>query len=134
MTTDADTAVSNPDVHHETSDANVRALFGFGLGLAITAIAIHFGVWLLFIFLAGRETPRAMPEYPLAIGQARRLPPEPRLQTNPRADLRELRQQEDAVLASYGWADKNAGIVRIPIADAMKLTVQRGLPARKEQK
>jgi hypothetical protein len=73
-----------------------------------------------------------MPEFPLAAGQESRLPPEPRLQTNPRQDLRDLRSAEDTVLTGYGWVDKNAGIARIPIGEAMKLTVERGLPARQE--
>ena len=29
------------------------------------------------------------------------------------------------MLDSYGWVDKDAGIVRIPIDDAMRLTVER---------
>ena len=69
-------------------------------------------------------------EYPLAVSQGTRLPPEPRLQTNPREDLRDFRAKEDELLGSYGWVDQRGGIVRIPIGDAMKLTVQRGLPAR----
>jgi hypothetical protein len=68
--------------------------------------------------------------YPLAVGQGDRLPPEPRLQANPRQDLKELRDAEEARLKSYGWVDRNAGVVRIPIDEAMKLTLQRGLPAR----
>jgi hypothetical protein len=71
-------------------------------------------------------------DYPLAVGEGNRLPPEPRLQTNPREDLRDLRAKEDAILESYGWVDRNAGVVRIPIDEAMKLTVQRGLPSRRE--
>ena len=38
---------------------------------------------------------------------------------------------QDAALRSYGWVDKNAGIVRIPIDEAIRLTLQRGLPTRK---
>jgi hypothetical protein len=72
--------------------------------------------------------------YPLAAGQEDRLPPEPRLQTNPRADLKDLRDSEERVLESYSWVDRNGGVVRIPIDEAMKLTLQRGLPARTEQK
>ena len=34
------------------------------------------------------------------------------------------------MLNGYSWVDRNAGVVRIPIDEAMKLTVQRGLPAR----
>ncbi len=76
----------------------------------------------------------ARAEYPLAASQDARLPPEPRLQTNPRQDLKDMRAQEDALLHSYGWVDKNAGVVRIPIDEAIKLTLERGLPARTRRK
>jgi hypothetical protein len=33
-------------------------------------------------------------------------------------------------LSSYGWVDREAGIVRIPIDRAMDLLAERGLPAR----
>ncbi len=89
-------------------------------------------MWLLVLYLAARDARHVMPEFPLAAGQESRLPPEPRLQTNPRQDLRDLRSEEDTVLTGYGWVDKNAGIARIPIGEAMKLTVERGLPARQE--
>lgn len=119
-----------PQVRHETSDVNVRAIFGFGLGLLIAGLFIHFLVWLLFAFFSAREARKVTPQYPLATTEATRLPPEPRLQTNPRQDLRDLRAEEDRILNSYGWVDKNAGVVRIPIEQAMRLTLQRGLPAR----
>ena len=122
----------HPEVHHEMSDANVRGVLGFGAALLVTALFIHFVVWVLFKYLDAREARRVVPQYPLAVSEAARLPPEPRLQTNPRQDLRDLRTQEDQILNSYGWVDKNAGIVRIKIDDAMKLVVQRGLPAGKQ--
>ncbi len=87
-------------------------------------------IWLLFQLFSEREARRATLTFPLAAGQEHRVPPEPRLQADPRRDMRDLRAAEDSVLNSYGWVNKNAGIVRIPIGDAMKLTVQRGLPAR----
>ena len=120
----------NPDVSHEGTDVNVRAILGWGAGLLVAAVLIHFVVWLLFLYLSGRETTRDAVDYPLAAGQATRVPPEPRLQTTPREDLRELRAREDEILNSYGWVDKPTGVVRIPIDEAMKLTLQRGLPAR----
>jgi len=87
-------------------------------------------VWLLFLYFSGREAARVASQYPLAAGQETRVPPEPRLQTHPREDLLALRAREDAVLNSYGWVDKTAGVVRIPIDEAIKLTAQRGLPVR----
>jgi hypothetical protein len=117
---------------HETSDVDIGGVLGFGFGLLVTAAAVHVLVWLLFVAFSAREAHRAMPEFPLAAEQKGRVPPEPRLQTHPRQDLRDLRSAEDAVLAGYGWVDKDAGIARIPIDEAMRLTVQRGLPARQE--
>ncbi len=117
-------------VHHETSDVNVRGVLVFVAGLAVTAIVIYLMVWLLFRYFDVREGARVAPDYPLAIGQENRLPPEPRLQTDPRGDLRALRAHEDEVLNSYQWIDRSAGVVRIPIEEAIRITAQRGLPAR----
>src|ERR1700746_2989370 len=54
--------------------------------------------------------------------------PQPRLEVKPGASLAELRDAEDADLNSYGWIDRNAGTVRIPIDRAMQLILERGLP------
>jgi hypothetical protein len=129
----ADTAhasSSNATVHHEESDVDIRAIVGFGAALVVAAVLIHLLTYVLFRYFESREGRRVTPEYPLAAAQPNRVPPEPRLQTDPREDLREMREQEDAVLESYGWVDKNAGVVRIPIDEAIKLTLERGLPAR----
>jgi hypothetical protein len=126
--------VANETVQHEESDVNIRAIFGFGLGLLVVGILVHVAVLMLFrYFSSGQEAANSVRQYPLAAGQENRLPPEPRLQTNPRQDLLDLRAQEDRLLNGYSWVDRNAGVVRIPIDDAMKLVVQRGLPARGPQ-
>jgi hypothetical protein len=59
------------------------------------------------------------------------LPPAPRLQVTTSVDLAGLREKEDEALATYGWVDKNAGVVRLPIGRAIDLIVERGLPAPK---
>ena len=120
------------DVHHETSDVDLRGLLRFVGGLVAAAVVIPALVGLLFVYFARREARPVSLEFPLAATEQNRVPPEPRLQTSPREDLQNLREREDMVLKSYGWVDRNAGIVRIPIEEAMKLTVQRGLPTRPE--
>jgi len=126
-------STGNPTVHHEESDVNVPAVFGFAAGLFVVAAIVHVLVWLLFMYFAGQQTASGALPYPLAAGQEDRLPPEPRLQTTPREDLREMRAEEDAVLNGYQWVNRNAGIVRIPIAEAMRLTLERGLPSRQKE-
>jgi hypothetical protein len=124
----------NPATSHEHSDVNIRAILGFGGGLIVVAVVIHLVTYVLFAYFNGREGLKVAAEYPLAASQGDRQPPEPRLQTNPRQDMTDLRAREDEQLGSYGWVDRNAGIVRIPIDAAMKLTLERGLPARPEAK
>ena len=117
---------------HEDRDINARAVLGVGAGMLAAGFVIAALVWSLFAYLSSREALGTLPEFPLGASQQQRLPPEPRLQTDPREDLRALRQAEDNALQSYGWIDKNAGVVRIPIDRAMTLTLERGLPARTE--
>ena len=102
---------------------------GSRLGLTVTTMIVGLAVWVLFQYFDARESRTVFTEYPLAT-QESRVPPEPRLQTNPREDLGNIRAREDQALNSYGWVDKNAGVVRIPIDRAMQLVVERGPPAR----
>ena len=127
-------STSNPDVQHETSDVNIRGVLAFGVGLIVLGAFISLAVGVLFKYFDSREARQAAPQYPLAATQGNRVPPEPRLQTNPRQDLADLRAREAETLSTYGWVDRNAGVVRIPIDEAIKKTLERGLPARAGQR
>ena len=43
-----------------------------------------------------------------------------------------MRAADNAELHSYGWINRDAGLIRIPIERAIDLTAIRGLPARKQ--
>ena len=60
------------------------------------------------------------------------IPPQPRLQSRPAVDLAAERAREQALLDSYGWVDRDAGVARIPVERAMELLVRdaRGLRAK----
>jgi hypothetical protein len=120
----------NVDVHHEESDVNIRAIFGFGAALIVVAAVVHLAIWGMYRFFESRANQQAVAAYPLAVGQQDRRPPEPQLQEHPREDLAALREREEQILNSYGVVDRNGGVYRIPIDRAMELTLQRGLPAR----
>jgi hypothetical protein len=119
----------NPEVHHEQTDVNLRAVAGFGVVLVVGAIVIHVVIWLLFEVLAARRAAADPPLPPLAL-PAGRLPPEPRLQITPMTDMEMLRRIEEQRLQGYDWMDREAGTVRIPIDRAVDLLLERGLPAR----
>jgi hypothetical protein len=124
--------VTPPGSGHEHTDANVWIIVKFGLWLVISAILIHIGLGFLFgLWVKQSEEPVA--QFPLATGQEQRLPAAPRLQQFPENEFYDFRRREDAVLKEYGWVNKEAGVVRMPIDEAMRLTVERGLPVRAQQ-
>ena len=116
--------------HRETSDVNIGGIVVFVVVLLVAGVVIHGVVWMMYRDFQRQASRPAAVEFPLATNALRRLPPEPRLQTDPREDLTNMRQAEEQLLTSYGWVDRNAGVVRIPIEQAMKLTAERGLPTR----
>ena len=117
---------------HEYTDAQIWPIVKFIVGLAIAAVVIHLGLALLFRVFVNERVEVAAPRYPLTSSEVTKLPPEPRLQRFPREDIANFRRGEEELLNSYGWVNKGAQTVHIPIDEAMKLTVQRGLPTRAE--
>ena len=55
-------------------------------------------------------------------------PPEPRLQTDPEADLGAYVRKEQHLLDSYGWADRAHGIAHVPVQIAMQRLARTGIP------
>jgi hypothetical protein len=101
----------------ERSDADPRLIAAIALGIAV--------------FLAG--TPYFLyAGYPSAVRTAGiepdlPRPPPPVLDVHPAARLLEQRSRENASLGSYGWADRERHVARVPIDRAMQLLAERGL-------
>ena len=112
---------------HETSDASVRNLLIFGAGLSLVVIAGLVVSRAVFRYFVGHQGlgPPASP-----FENVRTLPPEPRLQVTAPMDLKQYKGAQDGILNSYGWVDRQAGVVRIPIERAMDILLQRGFPVR----
>lgn len=116
---------------YEHTDANVWVLVKFGIWLVVSALVIHAGLLLVFDLAVKQREASTEAEFPLAAtSSGPRLPAEPRLQRSPANEMYEFQLKETAAITSYGWVDRNAGTVRIPIAQAMRLTLERGLPVR----
>src|SRR5262249_50777761 len=94
-----------------------RLIALLAIGVATFLVAAPYAI--LGIYPLSRHEPNP---------QAAISPPAPNLQINPNADLRALRTAERAWLSSYGWVARPAGIARLPIARAIDLTAERGLP------
>jgi hypothetical protein len=125
---------NNVEVVHEESDVNVSAIIRWGGTLAgVTLSALAFLVWLQGMYMRAPEQVQQA-RYPMAAERRGELPPEPRLQDSPQQDLRALRAKQLALLTQYGWVNEESGIARIPIEEAMRLVVERGLPVRDASK
>jgi hypothetical protein len=116
---------------HETRDASIRAIVITGVALAIGAAIVCVIVYGIFQFLAEQPVTTARPN-PMAETDRQQFPPVPRIEEHPAIELDQLHVEEDHILNTYGWVDKRAGVVRIPIDRAIELQLQRGFPARKE--
>ena len=117
---------------HETSDASVRAIVVTLACLAVGAACVCVLVYGIFRYLADHPLNTAPPN-PMAETGRQQIPPTPRIEEHPAIELRDLHSQEDKILSTYGWTDKRNGVVRIPIARAMELQLQRGFPTRPTQ-
>ena len=120
----------NPQVAHEPSDVNVRAITKWGIGLGIFTVASVFVVWFVFDALAsyvGGQSPRPSP---LVDTRVERQPPEPRLQASPRLDVRQMLERENQLGGGFAWTDPERGVARIPVDEAMRLMLQKGFPVR----
>ena len=119
-------------VGHETSDAEVGPLLRFAVFLAVVVGVTAVVTIGFYNYLDARENALTARHYPRAAGRARPLPPAPRLQTYPFQDVKQFRSEERRLLDQYGWIDRTAGTVRIPVDRAIEVLAEKGLPHRTE--
>jgi hypothetical protein len=118
---------SGPPHAHESYDVRFWPIVWFSLGLLLVVVLVLVVLhWMVGYWTSQRG--QAVREFSAL--EAKQLPPAPRLEIASGAELQELRAHEEALLDSYGWVDRDAGLVRIPIERAIELIGQQGLPAR----
>lgn len=114
---------------HESRDASVRMVLVILAGLAASVLAVAVIVYGIFWYMADHPLSTAPPN-PMAVPV--QIPPAPRIDDHPWTELKDLHGYEDTILSTYGWTDKNKGIVRIPLDQAMQMEMERGFPTRPE--
>ncbi len=137
--------------HNDPHDPNKIQVEGSGikakpvlmfLGILGVATAFVFvliqGLLIGFDKLDEMSRPEPSSRVELPEGQ-RKLPPEPRLQGAPGMDgptllpldeMKDYKKMIDEKAHGYGWVNKEAGIVRLPLERAKALVAERGLPER----
>jgi hypothetical protein len=128
----------NAEVGYEPRDLSARGIFAFLIGLAVMTVIFVFMIRGLYTLMDRYEQEHQTPPSPLVTdvpkdtrhvpADARMKFPEPRLEVDERTQLNDFLTQQEDQLATYGNIDQQAGTVRIPIEQAMKLVSKRGLP------
>jgi len=125
----SDAEMHNPDVAHEEADVDIRTVLSFAAGLTVVVLVAAALMWVMFHMLEAQAERRDPQISPMAMPSDRQAPP-PRLLTDEPANLSKFRAEEMKKLEAYGWVDERSGVARLPIEEAKKLIVQRGLPVR----
>ena len=122
--------IEQPPVGHETTDVDTWAIGRFAIALVLVAVGCMAILLWLFHYFIVQEGPMPPKAYSSLEKAEVRQPPAPQLETEPVRQLAEERAAEDQKLNSYGWVDKQHGVVRIPIGQAIDLLAKKGLPSR----
>lgn len=114
---------------YEESDARAGASFRAGLYILGTMFVTALLVVPFYRLLGRVETATQPPAAEVVKTEVSEPTASfPKLVSSEPALLAEFRSQEDALLTSYGWVEKDKGVARIPIEEAMRIVAERGLP------
>jgi hypothetical protein len=98
------------------------------MGIGLLVVALLSGV-LVFYMLRGLIRWRDQQDGPPPVVTS--APTEmtaPKLLARPPLELQTLRDAENEQLDSYGWVDQKQGVARIPVARAIDIAAEKGLP------
>jgi hypothetical protein len=133
----------NAETHHESSDVPIAGLLWFIAVFVVLLVVGYFVILGFYNVLVKVEQKRMDPPqtavarprdadvpqnqpllepFPSVDGIGTAVPPQ---SNTPVTNLQALREREQQVLTSYGWVDKQRGIVRMPIAQAKSLLAAR---------
>ncbi len=92
---------------------------GIAAGAALIVAGIVFSLWLSWVIVDLRHANPSGANQPVPGAMQGAA-----LESAPRENLRRYEEEKRLRLDSYGWVDRNAGRVHIPIALAMRLLEQ----------
>lgn len=126
-------------VAFERRDVQVRTIYWYLFSLAVATILAFASAVVVLRVTTKMVVDADAPMLPMrkAMTEQQKLehayPPEPRLQgvpgheNDPQEDLREKLRADTLANEQLRWIDQNSGIAQIPVSEAMKLIVERGV-------
>ena len=124
---DNSSAKQNAPVRYHPREVNAWGIALFAGLIALMLALIFPGIKWVFHSLEAKadQTDSTRDEVMPAIAASRKNFPAPHDQLKAPEDLAVFSAQQQQELNSYGWIDRQAGVVRIPIESAMELISQR---------
>jgi hypothetical protein len=107
---------------HEGADLDVPLIARLAALLTTILVLLVLATAVIF-YLYEKQYPHRTSEAAPVVTVAE-LPPAPRLQATPRADLQDVLAAEETHLEGYAWVDRAHGVARIPIERAMARWVE----------
>jgi hypothetical protein len=121
---------------HETQDVNLRGLLIITALTIVLGVLVLVGTWWFFQVLRERRKHDVTPANLMALEHGERLPPPPRLEGIERMNgkAKETKSMPSTRPNTYGWVDRKAGIVRVPMDRAITLiTEQKLIPSASDR-
>lgn len=134
-------------LNHETTDISLEGVGKLTIGFALVLFVVTGVMYGTYRMLDARSvegdttaaraadlgrarsiTRPTLMNTPNGMDQMGRPPAGPKLLTNEPLWLADIKKTQQDALTSYGWVNKDAGTVRLPIERAKALIVERGLP------
>ena len=114
---------------YEDYHLNIGPILAATAAIISIALLSFIAMWAMFhgleqavIYMADDPPPMAAHQKPYR---------GPLIQTVPSAELTQVRTETNRTLTEYGWVDRDAGVVHLPIERAIDLMLERGFPVRK---
>jgi hypothetical protein len=114
--------------HYEQQDVDIRGIVRFGIAVAVAAVVAGTVLAVVLRIWATQPLPVRFQVAPAAVTPP--AVPGPGLDAAPENNLQSYLARENQRLYGYGWVDREAGTVHIPIDEAMRMLVERGVPSR----
>ncbi|MGY3443611.1 MULTISPECIES: hypothetical protein [unclassified Bradyrhizobium] len=103
----------------ERSDIATNAVAWIAAGLGAFVLIVPIAMPLIFPQSLRHASPAARPAL------SSNAPP---LEVTPSDELERARREDAEMTGSYGWVDRDRGIVRVPIERAIEMLLRKGLP------
>ncbi|HEX4963853.1 MAG TPA: hypothetical protein VF173_23715 [Thermoanaerobaculia bacterium] len=116
-----------PETEQFDREINVRAIVLSGAALVVVALVAHLLMWWLLKGFEHYDEKREVRLSPVEAANPQQPPPAPLLQEDPVADMTQMRAREEQELTHAAWIDRQQGIVRLPVADAIDVVAARGV-------